>query len=421
MSEQSLLDYAANHDIIEQALILRIRGTALIEPDSTFCEITIKGPPDGDGEFTALISNNDVANFKKFKSVHIVYNSSPNPKHTLFLTQNQKTKSYDIYDPNGAVEYTLPPKAGGGLIKAVHRGLLHPLISSSGLAPSAPLSISFQSQPGLQAIEKVQSDAVVELLGRVVYKEALKLNIRRRLVLYLKNAKAFCYSWSLFKVIDNTKASLGFYDLIEGAFVYNEPRYKHALELAATRKWWEPFKADIQCEPTTARIKDAIETLFRAMALPIFIRTLAYYFYRMSKGGRHLGDDSKAWWGQRSSSRETLEFYAEKMIGEITPIGFPQPLIIDYEARHNINDRRIIGYNIGYYVGFESFPFPKPSVAIPQSELKLWEFKVDTRKPAETLTTLTNSNEAPEEPARKRKRGPFLLQYDSTQDSSQFL
>ena len=71
MSEQSLLDYAANYDIIEQFLLFRIRGTALIEPDSTFCEITIKGPPDGDGEYTALISKNDVANFKQFNLMQI--------------------------------------------------------------------------------------------------------------------------------------------------------------------------------------------------------------------------------------------------------------------------------------------------------------------------------------------------------------
>lgn len=320
---ESLLDYTFRNkfSLVEETLAMKIRGHVTDIPDSDVCNVTVKGP-DHAGTFFLHMSKADLDNFKKFASTTITYfPTGEKAGHALMITHNHKTQAYHIYDPNGAPELTNFSKENLlGFVKAVHRGLLRPLLAE-------PFAVSFQTFfEGIQGNERMRSFNLISRLKGNAYNKLLNARMRSKLINYLTPRGGFCKTWSTFMVVDNFQTGLVCYSLFEAAFVYNNARTLDVIEHMLTLKWLKKFCHELgviyEGEPPKA-VKD----LLMEMALPIFVRVLAQYFLDQSAKGAHLGQEQR-WWPVASG--RTGKDFAEANYTLVTLIT-PEGPLLDFE------------------------------------------------------------------------------------------
>jgi len=316
-SAQALLDYTLKNKMIRETLQMNIRGCVTGLADTDVCNVTIEGP-DREGTFFMHMSKADLDNFKRFASTTITYLPRDEPAgHALMITHNQRTQSCYIYDPNGGVDKTnYSDEKISGFVKAVHRGLLRPLLEE-------PFAVSFQTVfEGLQSHERMLSKRLISELQDDTYSELFEVETRSRLIRYLITDGGFCVTWSTFMVVDNCHSNLLCYSLIEAAFVHYGEHARKLITYFVKYTWLKKFYANLGMlfyedeEPSKA-----MEDFLMKMALSIFVRLLAQYFLDQNALGAHLGQ-KEPWWPSAAQKRgEDYANAAKTLFALITPKG----------------------------------------------------------------------------------------------------
>ena len=354
-----LLDYTLKNKMIKETLQMDIQGIVTDIPDTDVSNVSIIGP-DHEGTCFLHMSQADRDNFEKFASTTITFlPTDETVAHALMITYNQRTQSCYIYDPNGGIDKTNFSDAKiSGFVKAVHRGLLRPLLAE-------PFAVSFQTGfEGLQSHEKMLSKKLISQLQDDTYSDLFEVETRSKLIRYLIMDGGFCKTLSVFMVIDNYQTKLVCYSLIKRAFVHNDEQARMLIKYFVKYKWLNRFCVDLGItyyedeEPPKA-----MEDFLMEMALPIFVRLLAQYFLDQNALGAHLGQ-KEPWWPSAAQRRgQDFHTAAETLFTLITPKG---PLL-DFK-KHFQNAKTVFLKS--------SFPFKKDG-----TKQTVFQFAVETQTP----------------------------------------
>lgn len=302
----SLIDYTVDLKRFVQTLSVDIDCIALEEPDPSMSRVEVVGPFGENDSFSLAVSQADIDNFERYASTVLIYSPIDEESHALILTRNSKTKEYELYDPNGSL-YDTYPRHALHLKKAVHLGLLRPLIAPDVKSPLNPFSLSFQSSPsGLQNVEKDQTDDIIYDVRADMYNRLLGREAKDKLIEYLEAADGFCYTWAVFKVVDCATAqgsSHGFYSLFEEAYLTQGQRFRLTIEGFVNRLWLERFIAELLETPAGIHevARQQAKALLKRLALPLFVRLLAAFFLRKREKGLDL-QSAHDWWPELGSS-----------------------------------------------------------------------------------------------------------------------
>ena len=358
-NNENLLQYTLRNKSIQETLQLKLRGYVTDLADTDVCNIMVMGPNEA-GTFFLHMSEADLDSFKKFASTTIMLQPmGARVAHALILTYNKQTQSCHIYDPNGRLENTnFPETTIRGFVKAVHRGLLRPLLQE-------PFAVSFQSfSDGLQNREGLNSQILLIKLLDYNYHNWLPVETKGKLINYLVAEGGFCVTWSIFMVVDNCKCNLACYTLIESAFVYKRTESRDVFNSIVELFWLKKFCAELGVK-YEGKPPDAVRKLLREMALPLFVRLLAQYFLDQNAMGTHLGQEQRWWPDLAENTSSNVVKNMKTLFGLITPSG---PLL-DMEKKFDTARRKL----------FKSrFPFVHDG-----TDKKIFAFSVDAENPIE--------------------------------------
>ena len=146
---------------INEKLSVEIHAKRVNEADMSSYVVEINAPTEG--IFTATISPEDVANFSEFGSIKLRLKTMYG-NHVFALLRNSRFRTCEIHDSNGSL-FATNEKLAPELLKALHRGLLRPLISPESGPPQDPFSGNFSREaPALQIIELNLCDATCRQL-----------------------------------------------------------------------------------------------------------------------------------------------------------------------------------------------------------------------------------------------------------------
>ena len=384
------------HNRITETLSLVIQGMRIGKEDETYCAITVHGSLKGTGIMSAEISNVDASNFHKFGVVYVVYKPTRElagdkkkvwpDSHALFLVRNKRNQSCDLYDPNGTFMVSYP-EAAKGIIKAVHRGLLRPLLDQSRFNPETPLSVSFQNQNvGLQLVENRSRASALGLLSLDTYQAVLGMAASRLQNYLSQDHSGFCVTWAIFRVVDNFDAPITLYNCVEGAFLYKQPEYSVHFKRVAQNLWFKQFKDDIgQSGDVDSHTNHMLLVLFDHMVLSIFTRILALSFVQNATSKQDL-TTRNLWWPAPKRQTETFEDFLKRSI-ELIWFNTQHPekskgvLHVIEDLDINLKFGQMPGFAATRYIPYYHFPFPPKSKQGKRRTEALWKFEVDLDKP----------------------------------------
>ena len=286
---------AASSPLVE-TLTLRITGTRLETDDQTYCGVEIRGPKDGGaGIYSAIISSQDALVFRLYKCIDVslaLGEYSHTTGHSICLIWNSRLETCELHDPNGSVENTFPDIAPG-LVKAIHRGLLRPLISPELDNPASPFSVSVQNVYAIQVLEQEMCARAAEKIAQLE-EGSLKQKLVAVIPLLDDNG-GFCVGWTLFKQLDNYRNELKFYDHVQK--VMQQFDIDNALEhggvannfiAAAYGIWIDAFCEQFDLSAGEGA-QSEVHDLFDYLAVPILLRLLCAYFYHCFSANVRLG------------------------------------------------------------------------------------------------------------------------------------
>ena len=367
--DRRFIDVAANNLATDEYLTVRIHEHTLPIRDKNTCKVMIICPHGGDGVFQARISPGDVAQFQKFKSTWLGIKPEDTSKdgHAIFLTMNARTGGYELYDPKGSIETSLPFEARG-LLKAVHRGLLRALIAPEVQHPSNPFSVSFQTQArGIQDVERSECHV---LQTQIANSPLLSPEIKKGLISYLRDT-GFCVTWSMFQLVDNVNNSQLLFSFFAKAYIYNDERAKSVICEAARAAWFENFKIDVGL--TDQKIAT---DLCNACTLPLFTRLLAATFVSLQEREYSLENISE-WWPTTSVYEPPVP-QLQNFMNVLWKFAIPsQDRVVDTQR---YGDFPFEKWALNKYAARNPFPFPNAEEDS-REFAKVCVFSVDTREP----------------------------------------
>ena len=372
----------------DEELTTRVRNLRLSLEDRSSCHVNIIGPPHGYlGTCKAQISDADIENFKRYNAIKVMFFARGLVDgHALTLIRNANSGECELYDSNGDPSASFGYATACALSRALHRGLLRRLISPEPGEPVAPFSVSIQHQDIAVQINERRccADALNSLESdETVFKHFLAVGTYNRLLDYLsKKTPGFCETWSTFRLIDNVKTSLKFFNVVNEAS--RDPLGTPANDLmtTATEVYYRSFCKDLlntDIDSDLYSIDDFmkepwIKTLFVLMVIPIVTRLLANYFVACSEKGLSFKSD-ELWWPSRD---KTLQNFLQTLL----PKGHEYFLIdLNLQASKDI----LFSYEGAQLLHMNHFPFPA-TATIGTKRAMLWECSVDTTKPLSSTT-----------------------------------
>ena len=387
---------------INETLAVDIMAVPTNEREREVYTVEVTGPFDGSpGKFTAKISNRDVENFFKFRSIMLrwVVNDK-NMGHALCLMRNTCTNTCEIFDPNGSIEFT-NDKLASEFMNAVHKGLLRPLISPAAASPDRPFAVNFVQRelPALQDKERDLSEAALTIIEIVQYSSVPELLTP---IFRSKNDTfGFCVAWTAFRQIDEYRNSSRFFIFMDRAIDHMHPKKPELVSpetflflRAAKNVWFEEFKLalgeELLYSPrwenlSLAEAKEAVTKIleeewvsktFSLLTVPLFIRMLSVFFVKTNESNlKHTGNQQNivnmqwpVWQGPGDLGNclhTLLLMYKSKTHQGIGLL--PNPRTFE---------------RIMYLTGESTFPYP--AATADQKPIKQWTVSVDTSRPVQS-------------------------------------
>ena len=377
---------------MNEKLSVEIHAKRVNEADMSSYVVEINARTEG--IFTATISPEDVANFSEFGSIKLRLKTMYGD-HVFALLRNSRFRTCELHDSNGSL-FATNEKLAPELLKALHRGLLRPLISPESGPPQDPFSGNFSREaPALQIIEINLCFAVCRQL-----EELNNEKLKQLLFPILKNPEdkihnsfGLCSAWVTFKQIDKYRNDLRFFNFIEKAAsdlnTSSGCLETNQLKEAAYGAWYNQFELDLKQKLKYNIAPLVIRPIFVLMLLPILIRMLSMYFVALSKGNieRQFGNE------QHIKNMLWPDFDSADDLESSLSV-----LYSAYQVNGNDGDMGLIPNNSDFYqIRFLAYnsPFPYPSrvrlSGAPPSHK--WIVSVDTQSPVSSQQTVIIDDE----------------------------